>query len=155
YAHWLPRGDKRWVDALDRPSAPRSHAAVANGHQLGTNSKNVDRSGPEVRDLTGAGARTRTGDLSITNRLLYQLSYAGASMILGCCGPPVKRARPNVPGNVPVGLGQPSHRRLEIRRGHDVVAVEDTSGLVPGDRDGHALRDACVDEIPYRCASAV
>ncbi len=29
--------------------------------------------------LTGAGGRSRTNDLPITNRLLYQLSYAGVS----------------------------------------------------------------------------
>ena len=39
------------------------------------------RGGPfELRDLfrkSGAGGRTRTDDLLITNQLLYQLSYAG------------------------------------------------------------------------------
>jgi hypothetical protein len=34
-----------------------------------------------VRDV-GAGDRSRTGDLAITNRTLYQLSYAGLSMHL-------------------------------------------------------------------------
>ena len=32
---------------------------------------------------SGAGARTRTEDLLITNQLLYQLSYAGAAGSLG------------------------------------------------------------------------
>jgi hypothetical protein len=31
----------------------------------------------ETLYFTGAGARTRTADLLITNQLLYQLSYAG------------------------------------------------------------------------------
>ena len=31
----------------------------------------------QVIDLIGAGERTRTADLLITNQLLYQLSYAG------------------------------------------------------------------------------
>ena len=30
-----------------------------------------------VRVISGAGGRTRTDDLLITNQLLYQLSYAG------------------------------------------------------------------------------
>ena len=30
-------------------------------------------------DIYGAGERTRTADLLITNQLLYQLSYAGQS----------------------------------------------------------------------------
>ena len=35
----------------------------------------------ELGDV-GAGDRSRTGDLAITNRTLYQLSYAGLSMHL-------------------------------------------------------------------------
>jgi hypothetical protein len=30
-----------------------------------------------IRLIIGAGGRNRTGDLRITNALLYQLSYAG------------------------------------------------------------------------------
>src|SRR6266498_3251474 len=50
YAHWLPRGDKRWVDALDADSASEAFAAVADGHRLGTISKNVKMSGRAARD---------------------------------------------------------------------------------------------------------
>ena len=32
---------------------------------------------------SGAGGPTRTGDLLITNQLLYQLSYAGLARTLG------------------------------------------------------------------------
>ena len=31
-------------------------------------------------DIPGAGTRIRTGDLLITNQLLYQLSYAGEGL---------------------------------------------------------------------------
>jgi hypothetical protein len=34
----------------------------------------------------GAGSRNRTRDPLITNQVLYQLSYAGASRILAECG---------------------------------------------------------------------
>ena len=35
----------------------------------------------------GAGKRSRTSDLPITNRLLYQLSYAGVGAIVPVTGP--------------------------------------------------------------------
>ena len=35
---------------------------------------------------TGAGERTRTADLLITNQLLYQLSYAGVFLESATCG---------------------------------------------------------------------
>ena len=37
----------------------------------------VDNLRQRMRAKVGAGARTRTEDLLITNQLLYQLSYAG------------------------------------------------------------------------------
>jgi hypothetical protein len=37
------------------------------------------RSGKDV--VNGAGRRIRTDDLLITNQLLYQLSYAGISLV--------------------------------------------------------------------------
>jgi integrase len=42
YAHWLPRGDKHWVDALDRAGS------FARGSQLVANSTEVDASVVEV-----------------------------------------------------------------------------------------------------------
>ena len=41
----------------------------------------------------GAGSRTRTDDLLITNQLLYQLSYAG----LGVCNASKRRNPSNLP----------------------------------------------------------
>ncbi len=35
----------------------------------------------EQSKFNGAGTRTRTADLMITNQLLYQLSYAGAKYL--------------------------------------------------------------------------
>jgi hypothetical protein len=34
-----------------------------------------------IENNTGAGSRTRTDDLLITNQLLYQLSYAGLCVL--------------------------------------------------------------------------
>ena len=42
YAHWLPRGEKRWVDALDRAGS------LARGSQLVANSTEFDASVVEV-----------------------------------------------------------------------------------------------------------
>ena len=39
--------------------------------------KKRTRKGSVARDEYGAGTRSRTRDLMITNQLLYQLSYAG------------------------------------------------------------------------------
>jgi hypothetical protein len=38
---------------------------------------------------------------------------------------------------------------LEVTRGNDVIAVEDSAGLVSGDGHGHALGDARVNEVAY------
>lgn len=40
--------------------------------------------------LTGADDRDRTDDLSITNRMLYQLSYVGLPSIVNAVGMSVK-----------------------------------------------------------------
>ncbi len=37
------------------------------------------------RAMNGAGERSRTSDLLITNQLLYQLSYTGMANRLGTC----------------------------------------------------------------------
>ena len=87
YARWLPRGDKGWVDRLDHPSTQDALRAVGDdeiettadsrGDQLVTNLDSAEEPPPQVIDCIGAGERTRTADLLITNQLLYQLSYAG------------------------------------------------------------------------------
>lgn len=41
----------------------------------------MEWSGEEWREI-GAGGQNRTGDLLITSQALYQLSYAGTSLIL-------------------------------------------------------------------------
>ena len=92
YGRWLPRGDKTWVDRLDRS---HGHSAVRvvggeedggvpdpGGDQLVTNVDFDADDPPQVIDSIGAGERTRTADLLITNQLLYQLSYAGPGV--GC-----------------------------------------------------------------------
>ena len=65
YAHWLPRSDKTFVDALDSQSlapslAPESESEVSEAEK--------------PLDSLGATRRIRTDDLLITNQLLYQLS---------------------------------------------------------------------------------
>jgi integrase len=68
YAHWIPRGDKRWVDALD--GAP----AGARGSQLVAKIESGDPGVPEPPDLIGEPWRNRTSNLLIKSQLLYQLS---------------------------------------------------------------------------------
>ena len=87
YARWLPRGDKTYVDRLDQSPAREVLRAVGDdddqaaadphGDQLVTNLDSADEQPPQVVEKNGAGERTRTVDLLITNQLLYQLSYAG------------------------------------------------------------------------------
>ena len=87
YARWLPRDDKNWVDRLDQSPAQEALRAVGDdddqaeadprGDQLVTNLDAADEQPPQVVENIGAGERTRTVDLLITNQLLYQLSYAG------------------------------------------------------------------------------
>ena len=78
YAHWIPRTEKRYVDALDAPVS-------VGGHQSGTISIHVDMDGAEAAlrktkppETSGGSVqathRIRTDDLLITNQLLYQLS---------------------------------------------------------------------------------
>jgi Phage integrase family len=68
YAHWIPRGDKGWVDKLAaRRSAEAEKFGTRSWHQTGSASAGV----PEVIDLAGAGGGSRTRDLLITNQLLY------------------------------------------------------------------------------------
>jgi hypothetical protein len=83
YARWLPRTDKRAVDALDDPqtgaiSALGAAQAGTVGSQLVAKTGSGDQIGhsgaPEVADLLGGPSRTRTLDPLIKSQLLYQLS---------------------------------------------------------------------------------
>jgi hypothetical protein len=83
YARWIPRTDKRAVDALDDTrSVPRLRLEAAQGgtvgDQLVTNPGSESQIGhpgaPEVPDLIGGPSRTRTVDPLIKSQLLYQLS---------------------------------------------------------------------------------
>jgi hypothetical protein len=83
YARWIPRTDKRAVDALDEARAiPKRRLEAANGGRVGdqllTNlppKSQIGHSGnAEVPDLIGGPSRTRTLDPLIKSQLLYQLS---------------------------------------------------------------------------------
>jgi integrase len=64
YAHWIPRGDKGWVDRLAaRRSAAAEKIGTKSWHQTGSAPEGV----PELVDLDGAGGGSRTRDLLITN----------------------------------------------------------------------------------------
>ena len=83
YARWIPRTDKRAVDALDEPRLIKKlllEAAQGGtvGDRLVTNptpESQIGHSGdPEVPDSIGGPWRTRTSDPLIKSQLLYQLS---------------------------------------------------------------------------------
>ncbi len=70
-------------DALTQPRAhPRGWLTVRRQGKIDTviadrARRNTKRGRTNDADKNGAGAPTRTGDLLITNQLLYQLSYTG------------------------------------------------------------------------------
>ena len=64
YGRWLPMGNKAAVDALDSPSGSK---VVANASQASASEEKTEGNPRATR-------RSRTGDLLITNQLLYQLS---------------------------------------------------------------------------------
>jgi len=83
YARWIPRTDKRAVDALDdaRATAKLPLEAAQGGtvgDQLVTNLPSESQIGhsavSEVPDSIGGPSRTRTLDPLIKSQLLYQLS---------------------------------------------------------------------------------
>jgi hypothetical protein len=83
YARWIPRTDKRAVDALDdvRPLLKLRAEAAQGGtvdDQLATKTGSGSESGapdtPKAPDLIGGPSRTRTVDPLIKSQLLYQLS---------------------------------------------------------------------------------
>jgi len=85
YGRWLPRGDKTWVDRLDRSHGQGAvrvgggqddgGAADPDGDQLVTNLDSADETSPEVIANNGAGERTRTADLLITNQFRLPSSF--------------------------------------------------------------------------------
>ena len=93
YGRWLPRGDKSWVDRLDAMRGQDAERVVGgeddggapdpDGDQLVTNVDADADEPPQLIENNGAGERTRTADLLITNQLLYQLSYAGLGWGVG------------------------------------------------------------------------
>ena len=83
YARWIPRTDKRAVDALDEPRPiPKRRLEAAGGgvacDQFATNLPPESQIGhpetSEVPDKIGGPSRTRTLDPLIKSQLLYQLS---------------------------------------------------------------------------------
>ncbi len=64
YGKWLPMGNKAAVDGLDIPSGSKVVATAGQD----------EADAPQTTDLPRATRRNRTGDLLITNQLLYHLS---------------------------------------------------------------------------------
>ena len=67
YAHWIPRGEKRFVDTLDE-------AAAEGRHQFGTISKDLEMMPAQLPEKIGEPWRSRTSNLLIKSQLLCQLS---------------------------------------------------------------------------------
>ena len=68
YAHWLPRGDRQWVERLDR--ARGAALGTRSWHQRGREA--IDAS--DVSESIGEPSRDRTEDPLIKSQVLYQLS---------------------------------------------------------------------------------
>src|SRR4030095_7130647 len=72
YAHWIPRGDKGWVDKLAaRRAAEAEKFGTKSWHQSGSASEGD----LEVSDLAGAGGGSRTRDLLITKEAQHFCSF--------------------------------------------------------------------------------
>jgi len=84
YAHWLPRGDKHYVDRLAAareaaaPMAPPGTtpegASEILWHHYGTTATGTAEAAPEVVGKVGEPWRSRTSNLLIKSQLLCQLS---------------------------------------------------------------------------------
>jgi len=73
YAHWIPRGDKGWVDKLAaRRAAEAEKFGTRSWHQTGSASEGD----LEVSDLSGAGGGSRTRDLLITKASQHIHSFS-------------------------------------------------------------------------------
>ena len=98
------RGTRRWrrrVGAEPRRSQCGAGSPRDDGSEcrLSTESDRYDpyRRSLQVVDSIGAGERTRTADLLITNQLLYQLSYAGNPLESMTCEDTAKCRQPVLP----------------------------------------------------------
>jgi hypothetical protein len=84
YAHWLPRGDKGYVDRLAAareavsrmapPGTKHDVSAEVLWHRYGTASESGTPARAEVPDSIGEPWRSRTSNLLIKSQLLCQLS---------------------------------------------------------------------------------
>ncbi len=74
---WWERvdSDHRSKDATDLQSAPFGHSGTLPHIKFPLPETFLPPSRTKMRKTAGAGGRTRTPDLLITNQLLYQLSY--------------------------------------------------------------------------------
>ena len=78
YAHWLPSGDKGFIDRLSgvrEAVAPRPVEPDEDSwHQFGTKTERAADAAPKVRESIGEPWRSRTSNLLIKSQLLCQLS---------------------------------------------------------------------------------
>ena len=72
YAHLIPGANVEAIDRLDSETSPQPNATYTQPADV-----QEEKEVAEVVEKLGAGERSRTSDLLITNQLLYQLSYAG------------------------------------------------------------------------------
>lgn len=107
--------DRTFAVPFNAHKKPPTHCAE---RPYGASKQRPRDDNPQAVVLNGAGARTRTADLTLTRRLLYQLSYAGMARNpdqgkIAVPGHGGKRAGPPAPvgaarsgaGPVAMGLG--------------------------------------------------
>jgi hypothetical protein len=86
YGHWFPKGDRRYVEQMEKVRTaaiplrvPTAHddgrsLSERSWHHFGPNNESATPDALEVADLIGGPSRTRTLDPLIKSQLLYQLS---------------------------------------------------------------------------------
>ena len=75
YGHLVPSGNRQPVDKLDDGSEIPDHFCMeTKWKHFGENQAPEEKAALQVIEKTGATRRSRTGDLLITNQLLYRLS---------------------------------------------------------------------------------
>jgi hypothetical protein len=75
YGHLVPGGNRQAVDRLDDASeVPDQFGMETKWKHFGENQAPEEKAAFQVIEKTGATRRSRTGDLLITNQLLYRLS---------------------------------------------------------------------------------
>ena len=75
YGHLVPGGNRQAVDRLDDASeVPDQFGMETKWKHFGENQAPEEKAAFQVIEKTGATLRIRTGDLLITNQLLYRLS---------------------------------------------------------------------------------